>query len=296
MPKLLKLTHPSIHTEIDQSNNPGVDIDKVHTYSQKKINFVCQRGHQFTATPHNRVWNSTKFEGATGCTICNLRSRLTYDLEEKELHLQQYNGSKDTIYTRMQSGGECEESIYRILMKAKNKFQHIKLLSSFNGNADLEITMLDGVSRFIQVKKLTRSVCGKGYSSISYHVAGLNKYEDNMVIAMISIQDSKFCLGFAKDFTNASGEIHVTFTERAKKYKNNICVDETEFLNRLIDMIPHSVATNKMSAKNQKEFEMKERFKLYCERNGLQYRENENNFGPIDCYVNELRCQLKFVS
>ena len=285
--QLLKNTHPLIFAEIDRTHDPGIVIDQLASYSQRKINFMCPFGHRYLTRVANRSYNESR------CKVCVNAKKLTYSIEEKEEHIKLYNQKNyEQKNAARLNGDKCDEHVYQLLVRTPTEFKQIKLLAHNKGGADLEIIFLDGTSRFIQVKKLSRDKT----KSVVYSVCGLRHYADNMLIAMISIEHRKFCLGFGREFNRKSGSIKISFTNGPNKYGSNICQDEEEFINRLVKSIPESVTINKMSVDEQKEVDMKKRLILYCEQNDLEYKECETSLSTVDCYVNQLRCQLKFVS
>ena len=86
----LATTHPNIAKEWDFSLNGNLTPSDVSYGCNKKINWVCPRGHKYTATINHRT-----SQGGTGCPICNSGRQTSFAEQAIFYYLKQYH--KDAI-------------------------------------------------------------------------------------------------------------------------------------------------------------------------------------------------------
>ena len=153
-----------------------------------------------------------------------------------------------------------------------------------NSIADI-IVILNGKQYAIQCKTL---ICRAEKYKISVN---RNHYPDNLLIVATNRERNKFTYLFGKDIIYLS----------AIPISNDNIVDSKDlFLSKIIELIPQSFIIDDilkyMTEDNKKEYLMKERLKKKCKELGLEYKKFKNNIDPIDCFINNVPCQLKFSS
>ena len=120
---------------------------------------------------------------------------------------------------------------------------------------------------------------------------GRHNYPDNLLIIAVNKEKNKFVYFFSKETNNIT-----TVTVDNKKIIDN----KENFLDDIIKLIPQSFIIENildyLNESGKKEYIMKQRLKEYVKKLNLSYREHNCDHDSIDCFINNIPCQLKYSS
>lgn len=271
---------PHLKNEWDYEKNT-VDINTITYGSSQKIHWKCDKGHLYTAKLDTRTYKK-----GSNCKQCLIDSKRIHSKDKVE---EKRNSDKFRINTT-KVGDDTEDYVVDLLRKT-NKFKNVEKIGNTGSNADIRITHFDNTINYIQVKTLIKGTKREDHYFI--HNINNKKYDDNLLIVMVDKKRLYFALDFV---SNIKSGLSLYFNSVKSKYKDIMFNDEEKFVNRLIELIPKSTKNENNSNDNIKEIESLERFKDFCENNGIEYSRNTTNGNSVDGMINEYRFQAKFVS
>lgn len=272
-------------------DNIGVNIEKLTYASEKRLTFCCLRN---TTHPNYIAAVSTKTEIKTflkflGCKRCHLDSIRTYDKDTVDEHIKNYVPGLDKT---AEVGDNSEKYIVEIL-KTIPEFINIERTGQTGEKCDIKITLDNGQIKSLQVKTLTYNV-----SEDRHNLDNSKLYKSDMLIVAIS-KDRKFYL-LAPAGKLDGGKVSVCFNNIPKsrsKYKNFMFDKLEDFVKALKNEVPKSCDYELiLSPTTQLEYNMFINFEEFCDSNNWSYRRNDTNSNTIDCYVNDIPVQCKFIS
>lgn len=297
--KLFVEAFPKLVLELNIELNAGIDIMKLTHGSNEKLwwNCLVKKEHPPYQTP---LYDRTRRNSASGCPQCGndrikiaLSERKNKKLpkepkiatkEEKESHIKNYVQKVDNTIV----GDETEIYIEKLIFQTGN-YSEVERIGHKGDHTDIIITLANNNVKCLQVKTLIATK-----KEGTYNVGFRQKYDQNMLVAMVNKERDKFALAFVKEInvTNLS----LPFNATRSKYKQFMYTDKEEFLRKLIELIPDSVNYTGFSSSKSttKEYESLKRLETWCTEHKLDYTDRTNNGNSIDCYINKIAIQAKF--
>lgn len=289
---------PHLIAEISPNNT--VKYDKLKCFSPKHLLWSCLKCEDHKDYL-GRINNKTDPNKLNQCKQCLADSLRTTPKSVKEEHLANHtkkvNTGKIINYTQI---GDDTEIYVMNLLKEHGKFLNVERTGQTGEKADIKITLQSGDKKAIQVKTLTeKKDCKKSFS-----VNSTVEYQNDMLMVMVSNDRKSFALIFyeqTKDMTTfGPGSYEYRNNPSLEpinpEYKNMLFNDVKKFTKKLIELIPKSSDYQLiLSESSTKEYGMFERLEKFCNSNGLSFRRNETNGDTIDCYVNDMEVQCKYM-
>jgi len=169
----------------------------------------------------------------------------------------------------------------------------VKKVGQDGDKTDIAVTLLSGSIKSIQVK----TIIALKDNPDTYNLAAFRKkYDDNMLFAMVNKERTRFAVAHYKDLKHST-TVSFRFASKRSKYMKYMFRSEDLFMQALIYALPSSSTMSESMSPNQaKEASMKSRLIEWCQRNNLVFRPSLNNFTTIDCYINNIPIQLKYVT
>lgn len=271
---------PELVKEWNYKLNKDIDIATISYSSHKKINWICPRkGHKYEASLNNRTRNT----GGSKCRECKHDLLRIHDKEELNNIRENYNTKLD----RTSIGDDTEKYIKKLLLSV-DVYKNIEIVGNSGSNADIKILHFDDSINYLQIKTLTKNRKNRSYYMSNDHI-----YPENMLIIMINKERTLFTLEFAGNIKVK--RLSLTYCEKSK-YKDIMFKDINVFTSKLISLIPLSCKCNNICDGISKEILSLDRFKNLCDDKNITYSRNTTNGNTVDCFVNNLECQMKYVS
>lgn len=275
--------------EFDKENNSDIDLLKLSYGSHKKIWWKCKNNHKFNVSLNSRT------NGFTCCKICKYNDNtkcgnLKILTKEKIL-----NYDKSTINNSQNINGlKNEEYVYEILKNNEN-IEDIQLIGYIGGFADIIIKLKScSLYKLLQVKTLTKN------NERAYYLTYDNKYPSDLLIAMVDNEHKFYAVEFAGNINVTRLSLVYGSNSIKSKYYDITTTNESIFVQTIIEKIIYSKSINDitevMTIGQKKEYCMRQRLKEKCELLNLKYRDNLLNYNTVDCFINDMPIQLKYVS
>lgn len=272
-------------------DNIGLDISKLAYASEKQITFCCLKNntHPNYTTVVSAKTKILPFLNFLGCKRCHLDSIRIYDKDKIDEHIKNYIPGLDKT---AEVGDNSEKYIVEIL-KTISEFVNIERTGQTGEKCDIKITLANGQQKSLQVKTLT-------YSQIEdrHYLDNSKLYKSDMLLCAIS-KDRKFYL-LAPAGKLDGGKVTICFNNISKsrsKYKKFMFDNIDNFIEALKTEVPKSCDYELILApKNQLEYNMFINLEEFCNSNNWVYRRNDTNSNTIDCYINDIPIQCKFIS
>lgn len=253
---LLIIKTPELIDELYTENN--ISIGLIMHNSGEECFWTCEDHKNYTLSPKLRTYEGNY------CPICEKE-----DLDKKEI---------------LRQSSILENWVEQELI---NKGLNAEAQNDNNKVADI-IVMMNEKMYSIQCKTLTFK--GK---RISVSIGQNKDYPDNLLIVAINNDKDKFTYFFGKDI---KGKNKLRLTASKERIINN----KENFINEIINLISQSFIieniVDHLTENGKKEYLMKQRLKSKCKELNLIYRKHKNNIDTIDCFINNIPCQLKYSS
>ena len=116
-----------------------------------------------------------------------------------------------------------------------------------------------------------------------------------MLIVMVNKEKTLFALEFAGNIKVK--RLSLVYDYKKSKYKNIMFKNIKTFTTKLVELIPQSCNTDSSSSVSiDKEKLSLLRLKKFCIDNNLKFERNNTNGTTVDCFINNLKVQAKFVN
>ena len=282
MDNLLINKRPDLIKEWNIELNKNININNISFSSHTKIYWTCHKNHTYLASINNKT---RKKNGGSKCPICKIDESRVHD---KNIINNVKNNYEPTLNTTL-IGDKNEEFINNLLLKT-HKFKNVEIIGNNGSNSDIIITNIDNTNNYVQVKTLTKNT----FKEETYYFTNDHVYPETMLIIMTNSEHTHFALDFAGNIKVK--RLSLVYNYQKSKYKNIMFKDINIFVSTLLELIPKSCNFDSISDSNNKELISLLRLKQFCLNNNIEYKRNVTNGNTIDCYINNLRCQHKFVS
>ena len=282
----LKNKYPHLLEEWDYDKNKNIDVDinTVSYTSHKRVNWIClSKKHQFETTITSRT--DKKENGKlSGCKQCFHDTLRIHD--EAELKAHKMNHVSDTTSVQI---GDATEKYVEELLNSMNCYKKVTNIGNIAATSDISVTDENDVTYYVQVKTLSHR------EKDIYTASDLNQYPDNMLIIMINSKRDRFALEFSKNIS--VNKLSLTFSYEKSKYKDIMYTDIDKFKQKLKQSVMLSSQKLEFSnVYNKLEYEMLQRFEIFCIKNNIKYLRNLTNCEASDGTINEYKFQAKHVS
>lgn len=274
---------PELLKEVSK-NNHGLEIEKISFSNHSKINWSCLKdsSHEDYLASFN---NRTRPLNPSACPGCKFDSLRKFDKTEKQNHIDNYISG---LVNKIIIGDSAEIYIFNLLEKSQ-AFQYIEKTGQTNEKCDIKITLKTGEIKSLQIKTLTK------LKKNTYYMTNNVKYQNNILIAMVSNDRLFFALEFSKNITVKN--LSLPFDNTQSKYKDLMFKNVDQFVTKLIELIPRSCNYELLLSLNQsKEFKMFERLNEFCKNKNLIFEINNTNSDAVDFYINGIPIQGKYCS
>ena len=272
---------PNLVKEWNLELNKDININTILFSSHKKVYWNCEKNHTYLASLNNR----TKSNVGSKCPECRYDLVRVHDKETLNNLRENYKPKLNTTSI----GDETEDFITNLLLNTNN-YENIETIGNIGGNSDIIITHLNHEINYIQIKSLTKNnFCKDTYFLTNDHV-----YPDNMLIIMLNKEKTRFALEFAGNIKVK--RLSLVYNYEKSKYKNIMFKNENDFTKKMLELIPQSCNFNTTYSSIEKEKLSLSRLNQFCINNNLIYKRNKTNGNTIDCFINNLAIQTKFVS
>lgn len=276
--------YPLLRDELDIEKNEEEKIfpSELTHASTILVNWKCAQEHRFSMSIKQRVYR--RILGPLPCLQCKNIKRQEY--------IREIQGHSNHISLSRLETGHTTELYVKKLLEETNFFDKVEQLNMKGGDSDICLTYLDGDVRYIQVKTLTAK---NGTDSFQVPIPPL-KYPDDMLMVMVNKKHDRFGICFYDEIKHLTC-VTLTFPSNiSTKRKHMMFTNEAAFVKRMLEMIPHSVTSNKLTENKEKEVESMERLEKLCASKGWQFELSENDYTPVDGILNGERFQAKFVA
>ena len=163
---------PDLLKEWNAELNKDIDINTILFSSHKKVYWICQKGHTYSASLNNR----TKKNGGSKCRQCSYDLLRIHDKDVLNSLRETYNPKINTTSI----GDENEKFITSLLLNT-NIYKNVETIGNTGSKSDIIITHHNNSTNYIQVKTLTKNKSQKN----TYYLTNDHIYSCNMLIVMI---------------------------------------------------------------------------------------------------------------
>ena len=276
----LDITDAHLSSEwCEEENGPMSDYSRG---SGKTVYFQCTNGH---AKYQTRV--ATRVGAKIGCLECVYESQRKYDLDL----IEEARIKSETMENSAEIGDETELYVYNLL-KDVPSFKSVENIGATGDKTDTVITLLNDQMKSLQVKTIgRREVEINGKSKTEYRFNNNKIYPGDMLFAMVSRDRTLFAVEFYKNLSSST----IGFGYADSKYNKITYRNSTDFVNKIVELIPFSIQmTESVAANTKAEIDSLKRLEQVCTSMGLDYKGNTTNSNTIDGFINDRAIQAKF--